>query len=202
MRTSTPTTMKDDDTQPTGQMVVLLYEELRKLAASRILNEPSRITLQATDLVHEVFVRLQADDHSEWQSRAHFFAAAAEAMRRILIERARRKRAVIHGGGHQRVELNFEIACPLGGLQQCDEIDLAEALDQFAQEHSPKAELIKLVHYAGLTIKEAAELIGVSERTGKTYYRYGKAWLVAALNANARPDTLAGHAPDGPEEPA
>jgi RNA polymerase sigma factor (TIGR02999 family) len=157
------------------QILPLVYTELRKLAASKMAGESSDHTLQPTALVHEAWLRLTGDQDLKWEGRAHFFAAAAESMRRILIERARRKHAVRHGGNHQRVEFLEE------DLQagQDDAVLLAinEALDKLAALDHIKAELVKLRYFVGMTIPEASRVLGISEPTAKRYWSFSRAWL-------------------------
>jgi RNA polymerase sigma factor (TIGR02999 family) len=157
------------------QILPLVYSELRKLAASKMAGESSGHTLQPTALVHEAWLRLTGNQDLKWEGRAHFFAAAAESMRRILIERARRKHAVRHGGNHQRVEFLEE------DLQagQDDAVLLAinEALDKLAALDHIKAELVKLRYFVGMTIPEASRVLGISEPTAKRYWSFSRAWL-------------------------
>jgi len=157
------------------RLLPLVYEELRKLAASKMARERPGQTLQATALVHEAWLRLAGSKHHEWQNRAHFFAAAAEAMRRVLIDRARSKAAAIHGGGWQRVNLeNIDLPA------EADEsllLLIHEALDALAAEDSRAAEFVKLRFFAGLTVEEAALALGVTDRTGRRIWRFARAWL-------------------------
>jgi RNA polymerase sigma factor (TIGR02999 family) len=157
------------------QILPLVYTELRKLAASKMAGESSDHTLQPTALVHEAWLRLTGNQDLKWEGRAHFFAAAAESMRRILIDRARRKHAVRHGGNHQRVEFLEE------DLQagQDDAVLLAinEALDKLAALDHVKAELVKLRYFVGMTIPEASRVLGISEPTAKRYWSFSRAWL-------------------------
>ncbi|HRZ45980.1 MAG TPA: ECF-type sigma factor [Candidatus Paceibacterota bacterium] len=170
--------------QPTGPQVaeVLLpqvYEELRRLAACKMAQEPPGQTLQATALVHEAWLRLAAQDNQTYANRTHFFAVAAEAMRRILIDRARRRRAVRRGGQAQRVDADsLEIAAP---APDDELLALDEALERLAEHQPQKAELVKLRHFVGLTLAEAAEILGISEPTAKRYWAYTRAWLFREL---------------------
>ncbi len=164
------------------QLLPIIYNALRKLAVSKLAQEPPGQTLQATDLVHEAYVRLvDSEDEQKWKHRGHFFAAAAEAMRRILVDQARRKQRVKHGGEHFRVELDDErLVCSLPS----DEIvELDEALEQFAQEEPEKAQLVKLRFFAGLSIEEAAESLGISRATASRHWTYARAWLHDAISA-------------------
>ena len=157
------------------ELLPLVYDELRKLAAHKMADQPPGQTLQATALVHEAYLRLIGNEPVQWNSRGHFFSAAAEAMRRILIERARKKSARKHGGGLQRVDLDqVDIAL------DTDEdllLLLNDALDEFGEKDSTAAELIKLRFFVGLSNPQAAELLGVSERTAKRSWAYARAWL-------------------------
>ena len=156
-----------------------LHDELRVLAASKLARQPPGQTLQATALVHEAWLRLGGADQ-QWQSRAHFFGAAAEAMRQILIDQARRKAAIRHGGGRARVEITESKI--IGGAP--DELLLAvnEALDRLAIHDPSKAELVKLRYFAGLTLAGAAEALGISEPTAKRCWTYARAWLYREMN--------------------
>jgi RNA polymerase sigma factor (TIGR02999 family) len=161
-----------------AELLPLVYEELRKLAAARLANENPGQTLQPTALVHEAFLRLVGEQ--EFDHRGHFFAAAAEAMRRILVENARRKKAEKHGGGlarHDAAELPIAAPEPPEDL-----VALDEALDRFAAVDPQKAELVKLRYFAGLTIEEAAEALGISLATAKRYWTYSRAWLFQAVS--------------------
>ncbi len=160
------------------QLLAVVYDELRRLAASKMAHEAAGHTLQPTALVHEVWLRLGGDQQPTWANRAHFFGAAAESMRRILIENARRKRAVRHGGDYAKVSANetgFDLAAP---TESDDELLLLnEALDAFAAHDARKAELVKQKYYVGLTLEEAADVLGISHRTAKRDWAYARAWL-------------------------
>jgi RNA polymerase sigma factor (TIGR02999 family) len=165
------------------QLLPLIYQELRRLAASMLAQEPPGQTLEATALVHEAYVRLvDADEEQQWNHRAHFFAAAAEAMRRILVEKARRKQRVKHGGEHHRVEMDdARLVC----LIPSDQIlALDEALERFGQEEPEKAQLVKLRFFAGLSIEEAAESLRISRVTAYRHWTYARAWLHDAISAD------------------
>jgi RNA polymerase sigma factor (TIGR02999 family) len=167
------------DARAADELLPLVYGELRKLAASRMAHEPPGQTLQPTALVHEAWLRLAGNGPTSWNSRAHFFGAAAEAMRRILIDRARRKRALRHGGNQERIDLEeVEIAAP-GADDLLVAVD--EALGKLAVDHAPKAELVKLRYFAGLSIEEAAGVLGISEATAKRWWTYARAWLFAEM---------------------
>lgn len=158
-----------------AELLEKLYDELRKLAVQRMAREPAGQTLQATALVHEAWLRLVGSGQEHWQNRGHFFAAAAEAMRRIMIDRARRKAARRHGGGMPHVDIDeVEIAA---GPADDDLLMLNEALEKFAQLDPEKAQLVKLRYFAGLTNEEAAPLLGISVPTAKRWWAYARAWL-------------------------
>ena len=167
------------DAAASEELLPIVYEELRRLAARRLAREKPQ-TLQATDLVHEAYLRLVGDDQDEskrqsWDSRAHFFAAAAESMRRILTERARRRGRLKHGGGRERFSLQEgDAAAEAPGI---DVLALDEALTKLAAEDSVKADLVKLRYFAGLTVEEAAGTLGVSRATADRYWAYARAWL-------------------------
>ena len=163
------------DPKAADQLLPLVYEELRKLAAAKMTFENPGQTLQATALVHEAWLRLAGDDHRKWNDRTHFFAAAAEAMRRILVDNARRKRTQRHGGGLPPVELT-DIAVE---TEHKDDqlLEVSEALDKLAAIEPQKAELVKLRYFVGMTIEEAAQVLGISERTAKRQWAYARAWL-------------------------
>src|SRR5215467_15004760 len=166
--------------QSPEELLALLYDELRRLAAQKMAHEAPGQTLQATALVHEAWLRLGGNQRS-WQNRAHFFAAAAEAMRRILVDRARQKKAARHGGGAERVTLD--------GLQMAAVMDddqllaVNDALERLATHDSLKAELVKLRFFGGLTMEEAARVLNLSEPTAKRYWAYARAWLYRQISA-------------------
>jgi RNA polymerase sigma factor (TIGR02999 family) len=162
------------------QLLPVVYEELRRLAAQRLAPEKPGQTLQATALVHEAYLRLvDVEKVQQWNSRGHFFAAAAEAMRRILVDRARRKKTRKQGGGWQRVELADE-DLPIHETPE-QVLALDEALTRFAREDPPAAEVVNLHFFAGLSIEEAAKLLGISRATAYRHWTYAKAWLRDAL---------------------
>jgi RNA polymerase sigma factor (TIGR02999 family) len=168
-------------------LLPLVYDELRKLAADRLAQERPGQTLQATALVHEAYVRLAVGERArQWNSRGHFFAAAAEAMRRILVENARRKRGPRRGGGLQRVNLDEAVSCSPEPAD--DLLCLNEALDQLAREDPRKAELVKLRYFTGLSVQEAADALGISRATADRYWAYAKVWLYCALSGEAMPE--------------
>jgi RNA polymerase sigma factor (TIGR02999 family) len=167
--------VESGDAKAADRLLPLVYDELRKLAAHRMVNEAPGQTLQPTALVHEAWLRLVGSEQRTWQNRAHFFGAAAEAMRRILIDRARHKRAMRHGGGQKRVDVeDVEIASATADDQL---LAVNEALDKLAAQDKQKAELVKLRYFIGMTIEEAAQILGVSEPTAKRYWAYARAWL-------------------------
>ena len=158
----------------------LVYEELRKLAANKLAQEAPGQTLQPTALVHEAYLRVAgANEMVRWDHRGHFFAAAAEAMRRILIDNARRKQRPKHGGGRRRAL--GAIAAPRPETSAEDLLDLDEALNKLAQENPARAELVKLRFYAGLTMPEIAEVMGISLATAERHWTYARTWLYAEL---------------------
>lgn len=169
------------DANAAEQLLPLVYDELRKMAAHLMKQESPGQTLQATALVHEAYVRLaQGDKPAAWQSRGHFFAAAAEAMRRILIDEARRKKAAKHGGGWKRHELlDTELAID----STSDELfAVDDALSRFTEQQPEMANLVKLRIFVGLTLNEAAECLGLSERTAFRHWAYARAWLRRELD--------------------
>ena len=162
------------------QLLPLVYNELRKLAAAKLAQEKPGQTLQATALVHEVYLRLvDVDKVKHWNSRGHFFAAAAEAMRRILVDSARRKGRLRHGRDYQRVELDS--GCLVSAAPSLDLLALDEALSRLAQSEPTKAELVKLRFFAGLTMPEAAAALDLSLATAERYWTFAKSWLYAEL---------------------
>ena len=165
--------IEQGDPSAAAQLLPLDYDELRQLAAAKLAQEKPGQTLEATALVHEAYLRLVGDQHFDY--RGHFFAAAAEAMRRILVEQARRKQAEKRGGSSQRVDLELDTLA----ASQRDEklIALDDALAQLEREEPQQAALVKLRYFAGLTIKEAAATLGVSTATADRYWNYARAWL-------------------------
>lgn len=162
-------------------LLSLVYAQLRQVAAAKMARESCDHTLQPTALVHEAWLRLGADQQPRWQNGAHFFAAAAETMRRILIDRARRRRALRHGGEQQRVDV-AEVDVPGGSGERDDElVAVHEALGRFAAEDPRKAELVKLRYFGGLTLEEAAAALEIPEGTAKRWWLYARAWLFREL---------------------
>jgi RNA polymerase sigma factor (TIGR02999 family) len=172
------------DPHAAEQLLPLVYDELRKLAAHKLAHEQPGQTLQATALVHEAYLRL-ADEARHWDSRGHFFAAAAEAMRRILVENARRKRRRKRGGGLRRLDLDA-VEITLDGPSD-DLLALDEALAKLAEKHPQKAELVKLRYFAGLTVAEAASALSISTSTADRHWTYACAWLLREMTAGGRP---------------
>jgi RNA polymerase sigma factor (TIGR02999 family) len=172
--------IEQGDPSAAEQLLPLVYQELRQLATAKLAHEKPGQTLDATALVHEVYLRLvDVEQAQHWNSRGHFFAAAAEAMRRILVENARRKMRVKHGGALQRHDLE---ALDLASPQTPDElVALSEALDRLAATNAPAAELVKLRFFAGLTNDEAAAALGVSPRKANQMWSYARAWLLESL---------------------
>src|SRR5262245_1404374 len=168
------------DPHAAEQLLPLVYEELRKLAAQKLAHEKAGQTLQATALVHEAYLRLvDVDKAQHWSSRGHFFAAAAEAMRRILIERARSGQRFRHGGGRQRRDLDrLDLAAE---ETAGDFLALDEAMERLAAEEPAAAQVVKLRYFAGLTIEQAAATLGISVRTANRHWAYAKAWLYQQL---------------------
>jgi RNA polymerase sigma factor (TIGR02999 family) len=171
--------IQEGDPRAAEQLLPLVYEELRRLAAQRVMRENPGQTLQATALVHEAYLRLiGGQSQPRWDSRGHFFAAAAEAMRRILIDQARRKQSEKAGGQMRRVNLDEgALAAPSDSQDPDDLVALDEALREFELEDPLKARLVKLRYFAGLTLPEAAEALGISLATAKRHWVYARSWL-------------------------
>ena len=171
------------DPTAAAELLPLVYDELRKLAAQRLTQERPGLTLQATALVHEAYLRLvDAGAAQHWNSRGHFFAAAAEAMRRILVENARRKRGLKHGGAYRRVDLE---EAPAYTPESADDfLSLNDALDRLAGEDPRKADLVKLRYFGGLSVQEAADALGISRATADRYWAYAKVWLYCAISGD------------------
>ncbi len=169
------------DARAAERILPVVYEELRKLAAAKMAREAAGQTLQPTALVHEAWLRLGGDQQPEWHNRAQFFAAAAEAMRRILIENARRRRAVRHGGALEKISADAE-PLPLVSPAPEDKLLLIhEALERLEQHDARKAELVKQRYFVGLTLEEVAAVMGISETTAKRDWSYARAWLMAEI---------------------
>jgi RNA polymerase sigma factor (TIGR02999 family) len=176
--------IEQGDPHAAGQLLPLVYAELRRLAVERMAQEKPGQTLQATALVHEAYLRLVDTDQAEhWNSRGHFFAAAAEAMRRILVESARRKGRLKHGRGRARVDLDS--GCLVLEAPSLDLVALDEALSRLAATEPAKAELVKLRFFAGLTMPEAAAALGISLATAERHWTFARSWLYAELADDA-----------------
>lgn len=175
--------IESGDPSAAEQLLPLVYDELRKLAAAKLAFEKPGQTLQATALVHDAYLRLvDVDKAQHWDSRGHFFAAAAEAMRRILVDKARRKRRPKHGGGRKRVDLNS--ACAITEDPGEDLLALDEVLTKFAALDPLKAELVKLRFFAGMTIPDAADVLRISHATAERYWTYARVWLYCELGGD------------------
>lgn len=173
------------------RLLPLVYQELRRIAAAKLARESAAFTLQPTALVHEAWLRLGGESQADWQNRRHFLAAAAEAMRRILIDRARQRQAARHGGGLERVDFaRVEVAD--AGLDDRT-LALSEALERLAQAAPEKAELVKLRYFTGLTLEEVAETMGISLAMAKRWWTFSRAWLLREMQSLA---------PDGRTEQA
>lgn len=173
------------DSRAAAELLPLVYDELRRLAAQKMTRENSGHTLQPTALVHEAWLRLGGDDAPTFQNRAHFFGAAAEAMRRILIEHARRRLAAKRGSGVAVVELDgFELASPAGDDDQL--LAVNEALEKLARLDPRKAELVKLRYFVGLNFEAAAAALGIAVPTAKQWWAYARAWLTVEMRGSAK----------------
>jgi len=174
------------DSPAADRLLPLVYDELRRLAAQKMAHESPGQTLQATALVHEAWLRLGGDHQAAWQNRAHFFAAAAEAMRRILIDNARRKKALRHGGHAEQVMLDPDSLELAAGMDADQLLALNEALDRLAAHDAAKAELVKLRFFTGLTLGQAAQVLGFSTPTAKRHWAYARAWLHREIHASGK----------------
>jgi RNA polymerase sigma factor (TIGR02999 family) len=173
--------IESGDPSAAEQLLPLVYDELRKLAAVRLAQEKPGQTLQATALVHDAYLRLvDVEELQHWDSRGHFFAAAAEAMRRILVDKARKKQRPKHGGGRKRIDL--DLACTLNEDSSEDLLALDEVLTKFAVVDPIKAELVKLRFFAGMSVPEAANALGISLATAERYWTYARVWLYCELS--------------------
>jgi RNA polymerase sigma factor (TIGR02999 family) len=177
--------IESGDPSAAEQLLPLVYEELRKLAAAKLAQERPGKTLQATALVHEAYLRLvDVDRGQQWDGRGHFFAAAAEAMRRILIEQARRKKLPKHGGGRRRIDLNEAHRL----LETSEDLLLMDdALDRLSAEDATAVEIVKLRLYAGLSVEEAADALGVARATAYRHWSFARAWLRCELGGDQSP---------------
>jgi len=177
------------DSQASGQLLPLVYDELRRLAAQKLAQEKPGQTLQATALVHEAYLRLvDVDKAQQWNSRGHFFAAAAAAMRRILVENARRKKRSKHGGDRERVDIEIT-SLPTGTPRMSPDelLALDEALEKLKKQDPAKAQLVTLRYFGGMTIEQAAEVLSISRVTAHRYWTYARAWLHQQLTSDAGP---------------
>jgi RNA polymerase sigma factor (TIGR02999 family) len=166
------------------ELLPLVYEELRRLAAHKMANEAAGQTLQPTALVHEAWLRLVGDQNQQWHGRGHFFGAAAEAMRRILVENGRRKRAARHGGGQAKLDIQeIELAAP---APDDELLAVNDALDKLAVRDKRKAELVKLRYFIGLTTEEAAQVLGISVATADRWWNFSRAWLYEEIERQQR----------------
>ena len=168
--------MQRDEPGAADQLMQTVYDELRMLAAARLAGEGGDHTLQPTALVHEAWLRLGGDQQTPWRNRAHFFSAAAEAMRRIQIDRARQRRRVRRGGGQRPLNLD-DVDEPAAAADAEHVLAVNEALERFAAEDAERAELVKLRYFAGLTLEEVAKVLGISESTAKRWWTFARAWL-------------------------
>ena len=176
------TAAQQGDPKAAEQLLVLVYDELKRLAASKLAQEAPGQTLQPTALVHEAWLHLVGERNPSFKDRTHFFRASAEAMRHILIDRARRKRTVRHGGGYQRVDFeDFNMASPSADEQV---LAINEALDKLATEHPVQAEVVKLRYFGGLTNAEISDALGVSLSTVKNYWAFSRAWLLGKIECD------------------
>ena len=174
--------VEQGDAQAANKLLPLVYEELRRLATHKMSQQPPGQTLQPTALVHEAWLKLADSGKHQWESRKHFFAAAAEAMRQILIDRARKRQRLRHGGGQERVDLDdVEVAAP-GDPDTI--LALNEALEELGQADPTKAQVVKLKFFVGLSERETAEVLGVSERTVERHWAYAQAWLFERISSD------------------
>jgi RNA polymerase sigma factor (TIGR02999 family) len=181
--TSILSAIEQGDPNAAAALLPLVYDELRRLAAQKMAQESPGHTLQPTALVHEAFLKLVGPaPGAAWNGRTHFYAAAAEAMRRILIDRARRRQRLRHGGGHRRVDIPE--ADLVAEAPSSDLLALDEALTRFAVADPQKAELVRLRYFAGLTLEESADLLGISRATAARHWAYARAWLFDAISAS------------------
>ena len=178
------TAIEEGDFRAAEELFPLVYDELRRLAVRRMADEAAGNTLQPTALVHEAWLRVVGSREARFANSAHIFAAAAEAMRRILIDRARRKSALRHGGAFLRVELAEGEEPMVADEDQA--LDVHEALDRLAEHYPVEAEVVKLRYFVGMTNEEAAQALGLSTRTVKYYWTHARAWLYDAINSSGR----------------
>ena len=173
--------IEQGDPRAADELLPLIYDELRLLASQKLSQEPPGQTLQATALVHEAYIRLVGEETPNWENRRHFFLAASEAMRRILIDNARHKKSQRHGGHRQRVE--FEHVVEADKNSPGDLIELNEALDRLTDCDPEAADLVKLRYFGGLTLEQAAKIKGISRRTAGRYWKYARLWLYREMTS-------------------
>ncbi len=174
--------LSGDNPEAAARLLPLVYEELRGLAAKKLANEPSDHTLQATALVHEAYLRLVGNGHDQWANRGHFFAAAAEAMRRILVERARKYARKKHGGMERRVEVDLDrLAGTFDNDSSDDLLALDSALSKFEALEPDRSTVVKLRYFAGFTIDQTADVLGISAATANRHWAFARAWLCDAV---------------------
>ena len=171
--------VEQGDPQAAGKLLELVYEELRRLAVSKMAREAPGQTLQPTELVHEAWLRLVGAQNPKFENHAHFFAAAAEAMRRILIDRARRKLTERHGGGFERVDLEGQDVAAPGADQEL--LAVHEVMDKFAQEYPAQAQVVKLRYFVGMTNEETAQILDISVSTTKNYWTFARTWILQEI---------------------
>ena len=173
--------IEQGDDNAADKLLPLVYEELRHLAARKLSRESPGQTLQATALVHEAYIRLVGEEVQDWKSRRHFFRSAAEAMRRILVDNARRKKSLKHGGEHQKIDLD-EASLKQDNAPSVDNlIALDEALSRLSEEEKTRAEVVKLRYFAGLSVEQTADILEISPTTVKRYWAYARAWLLREI---------------------
>ena len=177
--------VKKGDRQATDRLLSAVYDELRRLATRKLSHERPGQTLQATALVHEAYLRLLGGETAHWENSVHFFGAAAEAMRRILVESARRKARLKHGGGLHKREVDEADAIVMSDAT--DLIALDEALEKLTREDKVKADLVKLRYFAGLTVEQAGQALGISRATADRYWTFARAWLYNEINKGDQP---------------
>ena len=173
--------IEQGDPKAADELLPLVYEELRLLAAQKLSHERPGQTLQATALVHEAYIKLVGEEAQDWKSRNHFFWAAAEAMRRILIDNARRKSSLKRGGEHGRIDLDQATLAHDGTLSAEDLISLDEALARLSADEPDRAGVVKLRYFAGLSVEQTSEILGISPTTVKRYWAYARAWLLREI---------------------
>lgn len=173
--------IEQGEEKATDELLPLVYEELRSLAAQKLARETPGQTLQATALVHEAYIKLVGEDAQNWKNSGHFFAVAAEAMRRILVDHARRKKSLKQGGEHRRTDLDKADLIHDSGLPVADLIALDEALTVLSKRDEVKAEVVKLRYFAGMSVEQCAKILGISPTTAKRYWAYARAWLLREI---------------------